>query len=120
MIFPGAPDPAPPSRKLLRVRCAPPVSRQPSIVLREWRVLAHRTDRHIVGLTPYGSWRTSTRILQWDAASRMARTASGRCYFLYAELAGGADVGSVPVEGVTDVTGEYLPGAAAGGEGTRR
>lgn len=123
MILPGARDPSYPAQPLgerPRVRCAPPVSSQPTTVLSDWRVLAHGTDRHMVGLTAYGSWRTSTCIVRWDPASRMARTASGRCYFLYAELAGRDDVGSVLVEGVTDVTGEYVPGGAAGGEGARR
>lgn len=118
MIFPGGPDPpdpAKPRRVWLRVRCAPAVSSQPTTVLRDWRVLAHGTDRHIVGVTPDGSYRTSTRILRWDAASRTARTASGRCYVLSAALAGRDDVGSVLVQGATDVTGEYVPGGAPGG-----
>lgn len=95
------------------VRPAPPVARQPLTVPAPWWVLARGGCHHIVGLTTYGSWRTSTPLVAWDPESRLAETESGRNYLLApahaAREALGKELWTILAEiGVVDVTHAYL------------
>lgn len=75
---------------LRNLRPAPPVETQPFMVLNPWWILElEGGERIIVGITPYGSWRTSTGIVEWHPMAHLARTASGRWYCLDPAHAGG-------------------------------
>lgn len=132
MIRPRDPSPAPPGSDpndrsgkgepisvIAISRPAPDVHTEPVTVLSGWCVWDCQGSHHITGLTPGGSWRTSTPIVAWDPGSGTARTHSGRRYVLSPSDAGSTSAilsasAALGADGpASNVTAAYLPSEAS-------
>lgn len=72
--------------KLLHLRSAPSVSEQPRVALHSWRMVEDAMGRqYIVALTPSGSLRTTSAVIEVALGSRTVTTQSGRVYELREE-----------------------------------